>query len=100
MRRSWSHLPVLDERAQRILEAGREALPLLPGLVGEEAPALGAELTAAIERVETSWQAEAVRDVLRRVPATRRFLEERVPEARSPRPLGGAAKLRGRDRGD
>jgi hypothetical protein len=85
---------MLDERAQAILEAGREALPRLPELVGEDATALAAELAAAIERVETSWQAEAVRDVLRRTPATRQFLEERVPEARTPRPLGGAAKLR------
>ena len=86
---------MLDERAQGILEVGREALPRLPELVGEDAPALAAELAAAIERVETSWQAEAVRDVLRRTPATRQLLEERVPEARSPRPLGGAARLRG-----
>jgi hypothetical protein len=86
---------MLDERAQAILEAGREALPQLPELVGEEAPSLADELTAAIERVETSWQAEAVRDVLRRTAATRRFLEDRVPAARSPRPLGGSAKLRG-----
>lgn len=86
---------MLDERAQAILKAGREALPRLPELVGEDVPALAAELAAAIERVETSWQAEAVRDVLRRTPATRQFLEERVPEARFPRPLGGAARLRG-----
>jgi hypothetical protein len=85
---------MLDERAEAILAAGREALPRLPEFVGEDAEAFAAELAAAIERVETSWQAEAVRDVLRRTPATRKFLEERVPDARSPRPFGGAAMLR------
>ena len=85
---------MLDQRAQRILEAGRDVLPVLPELIGREADATAADLTAAIERVESSWQAEAVRDIMRRYPATKQFLEEQVPEARSPRPLRGAARLR------
>lgn len=86
---------MLDARAQRILEAGRDVLPVLPDLVGNEADAIASDLTAAIGRVESSWQAETVRDIMRTYPATKRYLEEQVPEARAPRPLGGGARLRG-----
>jgi hypothetical protein len=108
----------MDDRAQKLIAAGRAVLPRLGELLGDQSENVERELKEAIDgprdeatiRYEEgmrdavrdldrdlrealdsaieSWHAEAVRDILFRYPATRRYLEDAVPEAKSPRPLG------------
>jgi hypothetical protein len=77
----------MDKRAQDILDAGRAVLPQLREMLGEAGAPLEAELRTAVDRAEKDWHAEIVRDILRRYPQTRAFLEDRVAEAKDPRPL-------------
>jgi hypothetical protein len=85
----------MDKRAQDIVDAGRAVLPQLRMMLGEEGTSLEAELRTAVDRAEKDWHAEIVRDILRRYPKTRAFLEDRVPEAKDPRPLPGRDTFRG-----
>jgi hypothetical protein len=85
----------MDKRAQDILDTARAVLPQLRDMLGEEGTLLEAELRTAVDRAKTDGLAEVVRDILRRYPKTRAFLEDRVPEAKGPRPFGGRGMSRG-----
>jgi hypothetical protein len=79
----------VDKRAQDILDAGRAVLSQLGGMIGDDAAGLEPELREALEGAQEEWQAEIVREILRDHPATRAYLEDRVPAAKSPRSLSG-----------
>lgn len=115
----------MDERAQKLIAAGRAVLPKLTELLGDDGKSMESELREALDNItvlpkiseivsETlrregrsmrselrealdddvdgateSWRAEAVRDILFQQPATRKYLEDAVPEAKSPRPFYG-----------
>jgi hypothetical protein len=88
----------MDERANKLLEAGRAALTELPDLLGVDARATEAELEAAMARAQQadeSWRVEAVRDILRRDPATQRWFEQRYPDLKTARPFTGGRRFRG-----
>jgi hypothetical protein len=87
----------MDERANRLLEAGRAALAELPHLLGVDAPATEAELKAAMakaQETDESWRVEAVRDILRRDSATQRWFEQHFPDLKTARPFQGGRRFR------
>lgn len=79
----------MDERARRLLAAGNDVLPLLEELLGRDADRVGQELRVIMQNATKSWQAEAVREILFSHARTRSYLEEAVPESKSPRPFEG-----------
>jgi hypothetical protein len=85
----------MDERARRLLAAGRDVLPRLDELLGAGADSdnVANELRGAIDGARESWQAEAVREILFMYAPTRQYLEEAVPESKSPRPFEGETRI-------
>jgi hypothetical protein len=109
----------MDDRAQKLIAAGRAVLPRLGELLGDQSEDverklkkaidgpqdeettrheenmrdavrdLDSDLREALDTAIESSHAEAIRDILFQHPATRKYLEDAVPEAKSPRPLGG-----------
>ena len=83
------------ERSEALLEVGRLALERIHELAGEDATELEPDLRKAIDEATSSppGMAEPIRDVLRRNPGTRAFMEERHPELRKPLKFGGGRRF-------
>ena len=90
----------MDDRAQKLVAAGRAVLPKLGELLGGQAKSVESELKEALDAATNSWNTEAIRDILFRYPETQRYLEDAVPEAKSPRPFEGGhnSKFQGNPR--
>jgi len=85
------------ERSDALLEVGQLALERIQELAGIDATELASDLREAIEKAQSSPPAvaETIRDVLRRNPGTRAFMEERHPELREPLKFHGGRRYSG-----
>lgn len=79
---------------QEILDAARDVLPLLPALLGDDAPRVEAQIRQCLADADAGQlqeSADAILTLLTSFPATRAWLRQRAEQPRATKAAGAAA---------